>query len=106
MQVTCMDLSVAFDMVDHDILLHVLNKAFGIMDTPLKWFESYLRHRNVRVSVNGKTSAGRELSFTVPQGSCAGANIFNAYASTLGREIPDMLSIIGFADDHVINKSL
>ena len=46
-----------------------------------------------------------ELSLSVPQWSCAGATIFNAYASTQGREIPDTLSMIGFADDHVINKS-
>ena len=58
MAVTCMDLSAAFDMVDHNIFLHILNKVFGIMDTALKWFECYLRPRNFRVSVNGKTSAG------------------------------------------------
>ena len=105
MAVTCMDLSAPFDMVDHDILLHVLNKGFGIMDTALKWFESYLRPRNFRVSVNGKTSAKRELSFSVPTGSCAGATICNASASTLGREIPDTLSMIGFADDYAVNEA-
>ena len=57
MAVTCMDLSGAFVMVDKDILLHVLNKVFGITDTALKWFESYIRPRNFRVSVSGKTSA-------------------------------------------------
>ena len=40
MAVTCVDLSAAFDMADHDILLHVPNKDFGIIDTELKWFES------------------------------------------------------------------
>ena len=69
------------------------------------WFESYLRPRNFRVSVNGKTLAEKELSFSVPQGSCAGATIFNANASTLGRKVPDTLSMIGFADDHAVNKS-
>ena len=65
MAVTCMDLSAIFDTVNHDIPLHVLNNVFGIMYTALKWFESYLRPRNYRVSVNGKTSAERELSFSV-----------------------------------------
>ena len=59
---------------------------------------------DTRVSVNGKTSAERELSFNVPQGSCAHATIFSAYTSTLGREIPDTLLMIGFADDHVVKK--
>ena len=57
------------------------------------------------MSVNGKTSAERELSFSVPQGTSADATIFNAYTCTLGREIPDTLSMIGFTDDHVVNKS-
>ena len=101
----CMDPSAAIDIVDHDILLHVLNKVFGRMDTALKWFESYLRPRNFRASGNGKTSAKRELSFSVPWRSCAGATIFNAYTSTLGSKLPDTLSVIGFADDHMVNKS-
>ena len=95
----------AVDMVDHGILLHVLNKVFGITDTVLKWFASYLRPRNLRLSANGKHLLRKKFLFSVPQGSCAGATIFNAYASTLGREIPDTLSMIGFADDHVVNKS-
>ena len=71
MAVTYMDISAAFDTVDHDILLHVLNKVFGITDTALKWCESDLRPRNFRVSFNGKASADNEPSFSVPQGSCA-----------------------------------
>ena len=59
MAVKCMDHSAAFDTVAHDILLNVLNKVahdillnvlnkvFGIMDTALKWFESYLIPRNI-----------------------------------------------------------
>ena len=39
----------------------------------------------------------------MPQGSCAGATIFNAYCSPLGSIIP--LSINGYADDHAVNKS-
>ena len=100
-----MDLSAASDMVDHDILLHDLNKVFGITDTVLKWSESFLIPRNFRVSINGKTSAQREIFCSVPQGSCAGTTIFNVYTSTLVGEMPDTLPMIGFADDHAENKS-
>ena len=85
-----MDLLATFDMVDHDFQLQILNKAFGKMNTALKWFESYVRPRNQSgVSVNGKTSAERKLSYSVPQGFCAGATILHTYISTLGTKIPD-----------------
>ena len=38
-----LDLSVAFDMVDHDILLKILENQFGVTDTALRWFNNYLR---------------------------------------------------------------
>ena len=42
MTVVFLDLSAAFDTVDHDILLSILNKQFGICGKALKWFDSYL----------------------------------------------------------------
>ena len=104
MSVTCMDLSAAFDMVDNEILLHVLNNVFGIMDTSLKSFESYLRPRNFRVSVNVKTSAERELPSVFLRGLVLVLPPLNAYASILWRGIPETLSMIGFAGDHVVIK--
>ena len=47
-----MDLSAAFDTVDHDILLGVLEDKFGIKDVALSWFESYLRPRSCKVSIS------------------------------------------------------
>ena len=40
---TALDLSAAFDKVDHQILLHILNKRMGVTGTALKWIENYLR---------------------------------------------------------------
>ena len=78
-----MDLSAAFDTVDHDILLSVLENKIGIKDVALRWFESYLRPRSCKVSINPAYSAEKQLPFSVPQGSCAGPSLFLAYASTL-----------------------
>ena len=42
---TVLDLSVAFDTVDHDLLLAVLDRRFGVKGTTLKWYEQYLKLR-------------------------------------------------------------
>ena len=47
-----MDLSAAFDTVDHDILLSILENKFGIKDVALRWFDSYLRPRSCKVSIS------------------------------------------------------
>jgi hypothetical protein len=48
-----LDLSAAFDTVDHEILLEVLHKRFLVDDIPLSWFRSYLTGRTQSISVNG-----------------------------------------------------
>ena len=42
MTVVLLDLSAAFNTIDHDILLSILNKQFGICGKALEWFNSYL----------------------------------------------------------------
>jgi hypothetical protein len=102
-----LDLSAAFDTVDHGVLLEVLHNQFGICDTALEWFRSYLNDRTIKVQIQESFSAELELPFSVPQGSCAGPVAYNLYASTLQNYIhthlPDELgdvSILGYADDH------
>ncbi|XP_062600658.1 putative ATP-dependent RNA helicase DHX57 [Saccostrea cucullata] len=51
------DLSAAFDTVDHEILLNVLQKQYGICGSALKWIDSYLRPRGCTVCVNSVTSS-------------------------------------------------
>ena len=63
------DLSAAFDTVDHDILLKVLQKQYGISGNALKWFNNYLQPRSFCVN-------------SVPQGSCADPILYSNYAST------------------------
>ena len=106
--ITCLvalDLSAAFDTVDHQTLLEILRHKFGLEKTALEWFDQYLRPRSFKVTINGKESSERDLTVSVPQGSCAGANIFNLYCSPLHEVIPPDLQLSGFADDHSVRKS-
>ena len=83
MAIMALDLSVAFDTVDHGILLNVLEKNFRLKGTVLNWFNSYLDQRRCKVNIGEDYSSTRELAFSVPQGSCAGAQLFNLYCSTM-----------------------
>ena len=95
-----LDLSAAFDTVDHDVLHNRLSTDFGIKGTALKWFESYLSNRRQRVSIEGVTSKLFDLDFGVPQGSCLGPLLFLLYSSKLFKIISRHLpSVHAYADD-------
>ena len=79
--VVVINLSVAFDMVDHEILLEVLNEKFGLQETALKWFDNYLRQRSCKASVHGEHSKEHQLPFSAPQVSMAGPVLYSAYAT-------------------------
>ena len=98
-----LDLSAAFDTVDHDILLSVLSS--GIKGKALQWFDQNLRPRSFRVAVKGVYSKERDLTVSVPQGSCASANIFNLYCSPLQDVVPEDLQLSRFAGDHSVRKT-
>ena len=99
------DLSAAFDTVDHEILLEVLNKKLGLQNSALRWFDNYLRLRSCKVSVHGVHSKEHQLPFLVPQGSVAGLVFYNAYASTLQHVVQSPIKLYGFADDHATKDS-
>ena len=105
MALVAIDLSAAFDTVDHTILLKVLNAKYGIDRQALKWFDSYLKGRSFKVVIDNKYSKPHSLNVSVPQGCCAGASIFNLYCLTLQEVIPLNLILSGFADDHSVRKS-
>ena len=100
-----LDLSAAFNTVDHDLLLQVLHDNFGIEDKALHWSEMYLRLQSFKVLVNDKYSTEKDLTFSVPKGSCTGAFIFISYSSVLKDSCPENISLNGFADDHSIMKA-
>ena len=67
-----LDISAAFDTIDHEILLHCLHNVFGFEDTVLSWFQSYLENRTQTVAVHGKHSTPAPRRYAVLQGSVLG----------------------------------
>ena len=66
---TLLDMSAAFDNVDHEILLRRLDATFGIRNGALMWIASYLWDRTEKVRVNGYTTPYVLLKYGVAQGS-------------------------------------
>ena len=64
-----LDMSAAFNTVDHDILLHRLETSYGVRGRALRWLTSFLTGRTQAVSYAGRTSPQCRLSCGVPQGS-------------------------------------
>jgi len=73
------DLSATFDTVDHDTLLSVLHRRFGVCDHALTWVRSYLSERTQNFLVNGVLSGPVAVNCSVPQGSVLGSIMFNSY---------------------------
>ena len=99
-----MDLSTAFDTVNHKILLKTFWNHYGICDSVLDWISSYLSPRWCSVMINNHCSDLKQLDVSVPQGSCSGAYFFIMYAATLSTEISyeGSAELSGFADDHIL----
>ena len=76
-----LDLSAAFDTVDHTIMIDRLSTKIGLSGTVLNWFESYLEQRKSFVYANGSSSNSVKLQWGVPQGSVLGPTHFSIYVS-------------------------
>ena len=104
---TLLDLSAAFDTIDHTILLRRLGHCFGESGKALDWFKSYLTGRSQRIKLGNCLSSRSDLSSRVPQGSVLGPLLFTPYTTPLsslvsGHAIPHHLH----ADDSQLYVSL
>ena len=97
------DLSKAFDTVNHDILLTKL-KMYGCSSNALKWFHSYLSNRKQSVQIKNVLTISSEVKLGVPQGSILGPLLFTVFIN----DLPNVVKhgrIDMYADDTTLSVS-
>ena len=103
--VLLLDLSAAFDTVDHNKLLDILCQDIGIKGSALEWCKSFLVNRNFKVKIGDSYSEEVLLPYGVAQGSVLGPRFFNVYTKSLYKYVESTrFNIEGFADDHQLMK--
>ena len=84
---TLLDLSAAFDTIDHNLLLCRLTEWFGVRGSALDWIRSYLTNRSQAIKIAGVLSDPESLMWGVPQGSVLGPLLFTMYTAPLSKII-------------------
>lgn len=93
-----LDLTAAFDCVDHDILFRKL-KGIGLGEIPLRWVRTFLGNRQQYVFVNGVASEVLQVTMGVPQGTVLGPLLYLIYVNSILKDEDENAKKIMFADD-------
>ena len=96
-----LDLSKAFDTLDHSLLLDKLVHSFGFSTSAIQWFFSYLTNRSQSVCVNGMVSEPQRIDFGVPQGSALGPLPFIMYVNDISHVVR-YSNVEQYADDTLL----
>ena len=96
-----LDISKAFDSLDHIVLLRKL-KHINMAENSLNWFKSYLNRDQV-IRINGNLSKPVKFEHGIPQGSCLGPTLFIFYINEIFTAITNV-KVLMFADDCVLYK--
>ena len=97
---TLLDLSTAFDSVDHSVLLQRPQKLYGLHGTVIGWFASYLTLRSQYVRTPASKSTSSFVLYGVPQGSVLGQILFVLYVADVWQLVKDHgLMPHAYADD-------
>ena len=95
-----LDVSSAFDTLDHSVLMDTLYTRFGLRGTALAWIKSYLTNRSQAVVMKDVHSFPAKLACGVPQGSVLGPLLFSLYVAPIKDIIiAHSLKSMIFADD-------
>ena len=102
-----LDLSAAFDTIDHTILVERLESYFGFSRQTLCWFRSYLENRRQSIVVGDQVSPPSALRYGVPQGSILGPLLFTLNIAALQDVIArHNLNSLFYADDTQLNIAI
>ena len=95
-----LDLSAAFDTLDHTILLQRLQHWVGFTGVVIRWLKSYLLDRTLFVTVGNCSSTSTSLTCGVLQGSILGLLLFNLYMLPLGQLIKTQIYPLQMPNDY------